>query len=452
MNARMPGDTRRAIQVVAQCAKRLDGSPDDFEPLLARIGDARVVMIGEASHGTHEFYRIRNEITKRLIAEFGFSAVAVEADWPDAHRVNAFVQGISANEKDATDALEGFRRFPQWMWRNADVLDFVGWLRQHNDAAPTTSKRVGFYGLDLYSMHASMAAVIDYLRAADPDAAQRARERYSCFDHFGDEPQVYGQATTLGIAESCEREAVEQLIEMQRLGADRLRGDRHVDDASQFVAEQNARVVRNAERYYRAMFDRRSSTWNLRDQHMMDTLTQLDRFLGRDGEPPRLIVWAHNSHIGDARATDRATAGEHNIGQLARMAFGAHVVLVGFSSYDGTVTAADDWGGPARRMTVRPALPESVEWLFHEAGHAACYVDASGSAELYDVLQQPRLARAIGVIYRPQTERQSHYYTVSLARQFDAVFHYDHSRAVEPLERVGAPVPDELPETYPSAL
>jgi erythromycin esterase-like protein len=430
----------------------LDGSPDDFTPLLARIGSARVVMIGEASHGTHEFYRIRNQITKRLIAESGFTAVAVEADWPDAHRVSAFVQGVATEDRDASDALDDFRRFPQWMWRNADVLDFVGWLRQHNDAVPTKSRRVGFYGLDLYSLHASMAAVIDYLRAVDPDAAQRARERYSCFDHFGAEPQVYGQATTLGIAESCEREAVEQLLEMQRHAVVGLSGGGTTDPAAQFVAEQNARVVRNAERYYRAMFDRRSNTWNMRDQHMMDTLTQLDRFLGRESAPPRIVVWAHNSHIGDARATDRAGAGEHNIGQLARVAFGPQVALVGFSTYDGTVTAADEWGGPARRMNVRAALPESVEWLFHEAGHAACYIDASRSSALFDVLQPPRLARAIGVIYRPQTERDSHYYAVSIARQFDAVLHYDRSRAVEPLERVGAPVPDELPETYPSSL
>jgi len=445
-------DSRHAIQVIQRRARPLHGGPDDFDALLARIGNARIVMIGEASHGTHEFYRVRSEITKQLIATGKFGAVAVEADWPDAYRVNAFVQGISAADHDATEALDGFRRFPQWMWRNADVLDFIGWLRQHNDAMAATSRRVGFHGLDLYSLHASMAAVVEYLHTVDPDAAQRARARYSCFDHFGDEPQVYGHATTLGIAASCEHEAIAQLLEMQRHATDRLRHDGAGDEAALFVAEQNARVVRNAERYYRAMFDRRAISWNLRDQHMMETLAMLDRFRSRHGEPRGIVVWAHNSHIGDARATDRAGLGELNIGQLARETFGTDVVLVGFSTYAGTVTAADDWGGPAARMVVRPALPESVEWLLHETGLPSCYVDPSSDAELDAVLRSPRLARAIGVIYRPQTERQSHYFSVSLAGQFDAVLHYDQTRAVEPLERVGTREIGELPETYPSAL
>lgn len=446
------GESQRAIHVVAQGARALDGSSNDFEPLLRRIGDARVVMLGEASHGTHEFYRIRNEITKRLIAEHHFCAVAIEGDWPDAYRVNRFVQGAHTDDGDATEALAGFRRFPHWMWRNADVLDFVGWLRQYNDAAPASSPRVGFYGLDLYSLHASIDAVIGYLRPIDPEAAYRAQERYGCFDHFGPEPEVYGQSTTLGISPSCEQNVVEQLLELQQRATTAMASSMLTHDAPLFAALQNAHVIRSAERYYRAMFDRRASSWNLRDRHMMDTLLRLERHLALSRERARIVVWAHNSHVGDARATDRAGYGELTIGQLAREHYGGDSVLVGFSTFDGTVTAAHDWGEPARRMTVRPALPGSVEWLMHATGHGACYVDLAASPELTDVLRHPRLSRAIGVIYRPQTERQSHYFTVSVAQQFDALLHFDRTRAVEPLEQTGGSMFGELPETYPSSL
>lgn len=441
-----------AIHEVARGAHVLDGSPADFAPLLRRLGDARVVMLGEASHGTHEFYRIRNEITKRLIVEHRFSAVAIEGDWPDAARVHAFVQGMDTADGDATEALAGFRRFPQWMWRNADVLDFVGWLRQHNEGLPAESARVGFYGLDLYSLHASIDAVIDYLQVVDPEAALRARERYACFDHVGAEPEVYGQATALGLSASCEHEVVQQLVELQQRRVYESSAPGGHGAAALFGAQQNAHVVRDAERYYRALFDQRANSWNLRDRHMMETLVRLEQYLARGNGPPKIVVWAHNSHVGDARATDRTRYGEFNIGQLAREYLGAAVRLVGFTTFDGTVTAASDWGAAASRMDVRPALQGSVEWLMHATGHRACYIEPTTSAALYDVLRQPRLARAIGVIYRPQTERQSHYFTVSLARQFDAVLHLDHTRAVEPLEREGLSDHHELPETFPSSL
>ncbi len=410
------------------------------------------MLLGEASHGTHDFYRVRAEITKRLIRTRGFRAVAVEADWPDAYRVNRYVRG-RPGDADAEEALGGFQRFPQWMWRNADVLDFVGWLRAHNETIADDDDRVGFYGLDLYSLHASMAAVLDYLRVVDPDAAARAARRYACFDHFGADPQQYGYATSLGLSPSCEREVVGQLVELRRAAAEYARRDGRVAPDDQFFAERNAHVVAVAERYYRIMFQSGVASWNLRDSHMADTLVALCGFLETRGQPPKVVVWAHNSHQGDARATDRAERGELNLGQLARERWGPGAVLVGFTTYAGTVTAASDWGARVERKRVRPALPGSYEALFHECG-PNFYLDLRQPGEAVSTLSAPRLERAIGVIYRPETERLSHYFHASLPRQFDAVFHYDRTRAVEPLERT--PVwergESELPETFPSAL
>ena len=440
-----------AERLIAINARPLVGTASDFDPLLALIGDARCVLIGEASHGTHEFYRIRAEITKRLIREKGFIGVAVEADWPDAYRVNRFVRGVG-EDADAEQALAGFQRFPQWMWRNADVLDFIGWLRAYNDGRTAIGTKVGFYGLDLYSMHASMAAVLEYLDKVDPDAAQRARDRYACFDHFGEDPQAYGYAATAGLAESCEREVVAQLAELRGAAADYIRRDGNLPADALFFAEQNAILVRNAERYYRAMFGARAHSWNVRDTHMVETLESLTRFLARGGAPPKLVVWAHNSHLGDARATQMGKQGEHNVGQLVRARHGADAVLVGFTTYTGTVTAANDWGGHAERKVVRPALSESYEALFHNARDGNFLLDLRTDGELRTALSTPRLERAIGVIYRPETERQSHYFLAQLPSQFDAVLHYDVTRAVEPLERTGVWERGEMPATYPSAL
>ena len=432
-------------------AHRLVGSPEDFDPLIARIGNARFVLIGEASHGTHEFYRIRAEITKRLIRTRGFTAVAIEGDWPDSYRVNRYVRGIGS-DSDASLALGGFKRFPQWMWRNADVLDFVGWLREHNDSCAPGAPATGFYGLDLYSLHASLEAVMQYLRGVDTEAARRAAIRYGCFDRFGDDPQEYGYATTLGMSQSCEAEVVAQLVELRRAAGEYLRRDGMIAQDDLFYAEQNAQVVANAERYYRAMFGHRVSSWNVRDGHMADTLDSLETFLGRSGKPPKIVVWAHNSHLGDARATEMGSRGELNLGQLARERHGSEAVLVGFSTYAGTVTAASDWGMPAERKTVRPGLAGSYEALFHETGPQNFMLDLATPTEAAAALVKPRLQRAIGVIYRPETERLSHYYHSSLRRQFDVVLHYDLTRAVEPLERSAEWDRGELPETYPTAL
>ncbi|MGA9837738.1 MAG: erythromycin esterase family protein [Gemmatimonadaceae bacterium] len=448
----MPTVARATLpQVVADAAYPLTGGPEDFDPLLARIGDAPVVLIGEASHGTHEFYRIRAEITKRLIAERGFSAVAVEADWPDAYRVNRYVRG-GGDDGDATEALSGFVRFPQWMWRNADVLDFVGWLRAFNETRPEPDRRVGFYGLDLYSLHASIDAVLQYLRKIDPEAAEVARERYACFDQFGSDPQTYGYATTAGLAPSCEAEVIAQLVELRRSAGDYARRDGRLAADDLFFAEQNARLVANAEQYYRAMFGSRVSSWNLRDLHMADTLDSLVAFLRPRVRVPKIIVWAHNSHLGDARATELGRSGELNLGQLARQRHAHDAVLVGFSTYAGTVTAATDWDAPAERKIVRPGLRGSYEETFHDTEMPNFLLLPSRTEDLRAALDHPRLQRAIGVIYRPLSERQSHYFHTHLPRQFDAVLHYDRTRAVEPLERTAMWERGEMPETYPTSL
>jgi erythromycin esterase-like protein/predicted phosphoribosyltransferase len=417
------------------------GSSGDYEALIERAAMARHVLIGEASHGTHEFYRERAEITKRLIAERGFTAVAVEADWPDAYRVNRYVRGAS-DDDTADEALSDFRRFPVWMWRNTVVADFVSWLRDWNDALPAGSPKVGFYGLDLYSLYASMEAVVAYLDEVDPEAAQRARQRYACFDQFGRDPQVYAYEAGMAGAEPCEQEAVQQLIELRAIAVEAAARDGNIDVDGHFYAEQNARLVVNAEEYYRSMFRGGVESWNLRDQHMAETLEELVGHLERTSEPTKVAVWEHNSHLGDNRATELGQAGQLNVGQLVRQRHGREALLVGFTTYAGTVTAASDWGGEAERKTVRRALPGSWEELFHEQDAPAFLLDPVD-------LAGRRLERAIGVVYRPETERISHYFHARLADQFDAVIHLDETHALEPLERTSEWETGELPETYP---
>jgi erythromycin esterase-like protein len=420
----------------------------DYDPLIYSIGEARFVLIGEASHGTHEFYRERAEITKRLIEEKEFQAVAVEADFPDAFRVNDYVRGIG-DDADAVDALGGFKRFPAWMWRNADVLDFVGWLRSHNDDLPAEAPKVGFFGLDLYSLHTSIDVVLNYLQKVDPDGAARARERYSCFDHFGEDTQAYGYATALGLAESCEDEVISQLLEINRRASELARRDGRVAEDEFFMAEQNARLVKNAENYYRTMYRNDVSSWNLRDQHMFETLASVERHLSKDGKNPKVVVWEHNSHLGDARATEMGRRGEWNVGQLVREAYRKDAYLIGFTTYQGTVTAASDWRGPAERKRVRMALEGSVEALFHAMNLERFGVIFRDRDESSATFRTPMLERAIGVIYRPETERQSHYFHTRLSDQFDAVIHIDETRAVEPLERSVEWERGEVAETFP---
>lgn len=450
-----PAVLSRPADLVADAAIDAPGGVPPRAVLEDLIGDARVVLIGESSHGTHEFYDARAEITKWLIEEKGFTAVAAEADWPDAYRVNRYVRG-TGGDQSPEEALRGFQRFPAWMWRNTVVRDFVGWLRWHNGRCTADGRRqTGFYGLDLYSLHRSMDEVIGYLEQVDPAAAARARARYACFDHSdGEDGQAYGYAAAFGAGPNCERQAVEQLIELQRNTAEYLRHDGEPAEDELFYAQQNAATVRNAEAYYRGMFRGRVTSWNMRDAHMAQTLTALLGHLDRHGgpEPAKVVVWAHNSHVGDARATEVSADGQLTIGQLAREQFGEDCRLIGFSTYRGTVTAASDWGSVAERKVVRPALAGSIEELLHETGKEAFIVAMHDGSPAAGALEVVRLGRAIGVIYLPQTERQSHYFHVRPSDQFDAMIHIDSTRALEPLEPTSVWVAGENPETFPTGL
>lgn len=442
--------TGHITQRLADVVHRLEGRQTDYDPLMNLIGDARVVLLGEASHGTQEFYRERAHITKRLICEKGFTAVAVEADWPDAYRVNRYVQGRSG-DTEGRQALGDFQRFPIWMWRNREVVNFIEWLRDSNDPRPAGTAKVGFYGLDLYSLHASIGAVLQYLEHVDPEASHRARASYGCFDHFGEDTQSYGYAAGFGMTKSCEDAVVSELRDLQRRAEEYLRRDGFVAEDEFFFAEQNARLVKNAERYYRSMFQGRVSSWNLRDQHMAETLNALMAHLSKHHTQAKIVVWEHNSHLGDARATQMGDDGELNVGQLVRERYGREAVLIGFTTYRGTVTAASEWDGPTERKVVRPALRESYEALFHRVmlpRFLLTWDDSSVAEEL----RNRRLERAIGVIYLPQTERLSHYFSAHLPGQFDAVLHFDETQAVEPLDMPSEWITTDAPETFPTGL
>lgn len=441
----------RKTESLERAAHVLTRAHDEYDALLDMIGNARLVLIGEASHGTHEFYRERAQITKRLIEEKNFHAVAVEADWPDAYRVNRYVRGQS-DDATSAEALTDFQRFPQWMWRNADVVDFVGWLRSHNDLVARPDERVGFYGLDLYSLYGSIQAVLGYLDKVDPQAARVARSRYSCFEHFGQDPQTYGYAANLNLDASCEEEVVRELVELRRAAPAYLSHDGYHAQDELFFAEQNARVVRNAEKYYRSMFLGSVVSWNLRDRHMAETLNALLAHLDERFGRAKVVVWEHNSHLGDARATEMGERGEFNVGQLVRERFRNDAVLVGLTTFHGTVTAASDWDAPAERKRVLPGLPGSYENLFHQLDVPRFFLNLRDDPEIADELHRKRLERAIGVIYRPDTERVSHYFHARLPEQFDAVLHFDETRAVEPLERTPHWMEEDLPETYPMGV
>ena len=432
------------LDVVRHEARWFEPASGGLEPLIEAIGDSRVVLVGEATHGTHEFYQVRAELTQALILQQGFNFVAVEADWPDAYRVNRWVRG-SSDESGPEDALGDFTRFPRWMWRNTEVVRFIAWLRERNLLRPE-AERVGFYGLDLYSLHRSIEAVLQYLGKVDPAGASLAKERYSCFEMFGD-PQSYGYASTRGFARDCEDEVTSQLLDLRRRAMDYANRDGRIAADDYFFAEQNARLVANAETYYRAMFGSHVQSWNVRDRHMMETLESL---LKHAGSESRAVVWAHNSHLGDARATQMARTGELNLGQLVRERFGSESFLVGFTTHAGTVTAARNWDDPAERRSVRPSLPGSYEHLFHETG-VAQFLLLLREGAIRNALATERLERAIGVIYRPESERASHYFRVRLPEQFDAVLHIDRTSALEPLERWAFDESD-LPETYPSGV
>ncbi len=451
-----PSPSASVARLVREVAEPIgDIDSDSVRPLLARIGDARVVLLGEATHGTSEFYRMRARISRELIEHHGFDFVAVEADWPDAARIDNYVLGDPIRQGPE---FEPFSRFPSWMWRNTDVVEFTSWLRKFNAHAPGHGghgRRVGFHGLDLYSLFTSIAAVLHYLDDVDSTAARAARNRYAALTPWQRDPAEYGRAVLVGAYESSEKAVVSILRELleRRIEYARKDGERFFD------AAQNARVVANAERYYRAMYYGSPSSWNLRDSHMFDTLEALLGFYGPDS---RGIVWEHNSHVGNALATEMSLRGEHNVGQLCRAKYGDDgTYIVGFGTDHGTVAAASDWEEPMQIFEVRPSHPESYERVFHESGVAAFRLPlrAPKRAAVRDELSAPRLERAIGVVYRPDTELLSHYFQASLAQQFDELIWFDRTTAVEPL----APAQDrrvvrtatqraELPDTYPFGL
>lgn len=431
--------------------KRLEGRESDYNSLLELVGEKRLVLLGEATHGSHEFYLERFRITKQLIEQLGFTAVAIEADWPDAYRVNRYVQGIS-EDKSSQDALADFRRFPSWMWRNTDVADFIEWLKQHNATMTEGQTEAGFYGLDLYSLHSSIEAVVSYLEKRDPELARLARTRYQCFDGSTLTEEAgsrYGYAVALNIATPCEDEVIAQLNELQARSAEILSRNGPLARDEYFFAEQNARLVLNAERYYRTMYRSDASSWNLRDKHMVEALGALTNHLAQRQERPKIVIWEHNSHIGDARATSLSKGGELNVGQLIRESFPDDCVLVGFTTHHGWVTAASYWGGPTERKRVRPSLRDSYEWRFHSEGEGNFLIPMKSNRR---ELRGPLLERAIGVIYKPETELGSHWFHANLPAQFDAVVHIDETSAVTPLERTSLWDEGEAPETYPIGL
>ncbi|RVQ69596.1 erythromycin esterase family protein [Croceicoccus ponticola] len=438
---RIDGSSADLSRVLHRAAEPLPDPADAaaFGAFFDRYGDARVVLLGEATHGSSEFYRARNAITRRLIEHHGFSIVAVEADWPDAARIDDYARHRAPRPRRG----DVFARFPTWMWRNIEVLEFADWLRGHNEKT-AEAERASFHGLDVYSLEESIHAVLAYLDGVDPVAAAQARARYSCLTPWQDDPARYGLAVERGGRDSCEDAAVAQLRELldERLAHMKNDGERWFD------ALQNARIVLAAERYYRAMYRGGAESWNLRDRHMFGTLQAL---LAHRGESAKAVVWAHNSHIGNAAATAMGWRGEFNIGELCRMAHGDEAVAIGFGTDRGRVAAATDWGGDMENKKVRPARPDSWEYAFRHAGYARSLTDWRGPAkrELADALRQPWLERAIGVVYRPETELLSHYFEAVLSEQFDAFIWFEETTAVTPL---GKEHPHGAPETYPFGL
>ena len=423
--------------LIARHSDVFEGVDDaDLDPLLDRIGEARIVLMGEASHGTSEFYRFRNRLTQRLIKEKGFNFVAAEADWPDAARIDHYVR----HRETPPSEWIAFARFPTWMWRNTDVRNFMDWLHTYNSARPY-DQRAGFYGLDLYSLYSSVRAVIDYLEDVDPDLAMVARHRYGCLSPWEADPAAYGHAALTGDYRNCEESVAKMLADLYL-----NRQDYVLQDGERFLdAAQNAQLVTNAERYYRVMYYGSRASWNLRDSHMFETLLSVLDFHGKNS---KAIVWAHNSHIGDAAATEMSARGEYNIGQLCRNGFGDQSYRIGFGTDHGTVAAASDWDGPMEVKQVQPAHPQSYERQFHLTNVPGLILPLRGNvhADLVNQLNAPKLERAIGVIYRPETELASHYFEAVLPRQFDEYVWIDRTQAVKPLstgELKG------LPDTYP---
>jgi len=430
------GSIRPLIRSVSSVVHPLrSGIPGEYDEVIDLIGDASLVFLGEGTHGTHEFYAIRQQISKRLIQEKGFRAIAIEGDWPDAARVDAYVRtGLGT----ARAALSQFRAFPNWMWGNQDVLGFVDWLRAFNLSRPRDDRACGFYGLDLYSMYASMEAVLKYLERRDPQAAEAARERFACFEPIGENMEVYALLVHAGSIQSCEPEILRVLDNLRERRAEYAK---HSPDWAFFDAEQNVLATKAAENFYRAMLRGDPDSWNVRDCYMFETLQRLRCHLG---EEAKMIVWAHNTHVGDYSKTAEHNQGYLNIGQLTREHYGNQVFLLGFGTYHGTVTAASAWGGPPEMKDVPPASPGTYEDLLHQVGIDRLFVPMkqlrdTPAASLFDGRQE----RAIGVVYNPSYEHLGNYFKANLAEQFDGYIFVDRSSAVKPmwaaLREVGRP-------------
>jgi erythromycin esterase len=407
---------------------------EDLDPLIERIGEAHFVLLGEASHGTSEYYQWRARLSSRLIAEKGFKFVAVEGDWPDCYRVNRYVKGYLDAGNNAHDVLHAFNRWPTWMWANWEIVAVAEWLHKFNK---NKSNKAGFYGLDVYSLWESMESIIRYLEDKDPQALQAAIQAYQCFEPYGEDPQSYAWSTRM-VPGNCEDEVINLLIEMQQRA-----GHYDGDPEGGFNAEQNALVIKNAEKYYRAMVRTDSQSWNVRDLHMMETL---DRLVDFHGANTKAIVWAHNTHIGDARYTDMMRAGMLNIGQLAReQLHNEGVVLVGFGSHHGSVIAGNSWGAPMERMEVPEGRPGSWEDVLHQAGSDQILI--FDQEKLSDEFQRVRGHRAIGVVYHPQLESRGNYVPTILPKRYDAFMYIDETEALHPLHIE----PEEInpPDLYP---
>ena len=425
-------------EIAAACAPFDDIETAALEPLLARVGDARVVLLGEATHGTSEFFRMRARISRELIQRKDFRFVAIEGDWPDAARVDHYVRHLEYPPSEWT----AFARFPTWMWRNKEVREFVDWLRAHN-APLKPNNRAAFHGLDLYSLYDSIRAVLKYLDEVDPATARVARERYGCLTPWQADPATYGHAALTGAYPTCESEVAVVLTDLlhKRRSYAEHDGERFLD------AIQNARLITNAEQYYRIMYYGSRASWNLRDSHMFETLKTLLAFYGPEA---KAIIWAHNSHCGDASATEMMSRGEYNLGHLCRSVFGRQCYVVGFGTNSGAVAAASNWDGPMEIKTVRPAIPESYERCCHEADIPAFCLDLhQPHLEKSQRLRKPRLERAIGVIYRPETELASHYFQAVLPDQFDEYIWFDETEAITPFATKAL---EEMPDTYPFGL
>ena len=436
-----------------------------LNPLLEQIENNNVqyVLLGEASHGTSEFYSWRSEITKRLIKERGFSFIAVEGDWPDCYNVNRYIKWISGSGKSAYDVLYSFNRWPTWMWANREIVELIEWLREYNKNL-SEEQRVGFYGLDVYSLWESMEAVIGYLRKIDPEAVKTAIEAYHCFEPYGKSVEDYARATAF-VPESCEDEIIDMLVHLHGK-ANQYKSDGLASREGYFNAEQNAIIAKNAELYYRKMMQGGTATWNIRDTHMMDTLKRLMEFHGKQAKS---IVWAHNTHVGDARYTDMVEAKMVNIGQLVRKYAGDNnALLIGFGTYQGTVIAAKEWGQNMERMHVPPAVEGSWDRLTHELseGRNSLLIFRDYSLGEYNGKRQliveeekedlgttiKRGQRAIGVVYNPKYEKYGNYVPTDLTRRYDALLYIDNTHALHPLHMPEVKEDKDLPETFPTGL